>query len=860
MDYFSIKKSSFWLCLVFLLLSLKELSAFIGVGDDNLYNISATSGDYYQVVSPAVTSLFQRAKTEIFPPVFSDTLAASIGIITQYSWKSFPDNPNQSISAVYDYDPYFGALPILRIDYDVSSYSAGVFNGYALKINTQDFSQDFYNPIVFYIRGDPTLGFTRRLKIEFKNSRGKVGSYIIEGISENWQKITIDKTRVGRDFSFRSDWQDIEEIVLVFEEWGVTAQEGRIYLAGFTYPESWQVASAVENIYAELSLLSPDEQQRVLSQIVGPGVAYSFKPLDIASIKNWILSSQEHIANDSGIYSLNQMLRSLGSHTPSFSDLRIAGVVSSLLAGKEGRGGYNSSLYDLYRSAQLNGHPIYAFRLPNFSALEDFFNKTGKIPLVAELKTGEFVLLNGFERGGFLWLTKFVKFDCLGEEVTMSEQEFTQLWTGNILSLRTASSYQPLANEEVFQGTSITSYIVEEMLERAKELSNTAYHPPEIKPVSVLDPPLYGRPEAEGLVYQEYLAIGGDKFYDDGLWWFQARPRGSQNKLPLKVFLYDPKSLRYSEVPYDFNRYNYSRATPPITYVPPEGRYITALDIGHILVSGSFPQFFTIGGDGYMRFVPLTEGREMGASFRVAGQNITHSRQGGDPYDESFPIVRELYVKKVSESVINLVALVDAEGFTGVLDMYLYPQEITRMEVDARFFMRRDMLISQEPDTGFAGFSSMFFLGDEKNDAMIGEVRHTPWNPYDEAHDSDYLVVHFADGSRVEQLINRPFEAGRVDRYDFSKPDTEIVGFSLQQRDRNPSHYRAFPTSDYTNRPSFDLRVPSSNIPLSVKLYEISTDNEYVDNIVAFLTMGRSLYRGEEVHIRYEVTAYDYPG
>lgn len=803
-------------------------------------------------------TILQEARSEIFPAMFSDTLASRLDIIKQLTWKNNPDDPQQGVRFFYTQEKGFEGLPILALDYDVVSYGPGgrrlpAFNGFSILVNDQDFSgpgaRGYNEKIVFYIRGDPRLGYTRRLKLEFKNARGQRGVYIIDGITSEWQRIEIDKRDVGGDFAFKGDWKDIKEIVLVFEDHRVTRGEGRIYLAGFTYPESWQVAETAKKFYQKVQELTPEERNALLGELVGPGVIPDFRFDRVEDIWSWIISSHENIIKDTGVSSLYEVLKESSDFPPSYSDIRVASVLASIVSQKSSLDfDYRPSLYSLYRAARVTGNEIYGVKLENFNQLEDLFNKIGQKPILIEFKTGEYLKLNGFERGGFLWLTKFAKLETAGEDIRMSEDEFNRLWTGYILTPEISDPYKPLTNEEIFAWQN-ENLILEDLIQEAKDLARRPYQPVQIRPIPVLDPPVDGRPESQGLVYQEYLAIKGDKFLDDGKWWAEARPRGSQNRYPLRIFMYDQNNRQYREVKYELDKYDYSSPIiqPPIEEVPEEGRYITALDLGHILVAGKFPQFFTIGGDGYMRFVPLAEGREMGASFRVAGHNVTWSKSRGSPRDEDFPIVRKIYLKKISETEMGLLALIDSEGFTGVMDMKIKPGDETRMLVNARFFPRRDILVREEPNTGFAAFSSMFFLGE----------RHTPWRDDDEAHDSDYLVVRYDDGKVFEKALDRPVRPD-VYVFDYGRVDARVRSFSLQQRDRNPAHYRAFPTSDYTSRPSFDLDLIYSSIPLKVKLYEIYTDNEYIDNIVVLLAIDQDLRQGQEISLKYEVRSYDY--
>lgn len=806
-------------------------------------------------------SLIQEVKDEIIPSQFSDTLAAKLDIINQAVWEGFPDDPTQSLNAIYDCDSQFESLPILRLDYDVNSPNPA-YNGYSIKINRQDFSNPNFDKFIFYLKGAADVGIPDKLKLEFKNASGETGTYIIDNITGDWQKIEVDREDVN-GLRWLSDWKDIIEINLVFEDHRVLQKEGRVYLAGFTYPESWQVAEAIDDFYSKVTELPESKQKEMLDNIVGEGVTPEFDTSKMEEIKERVLSSHDRIENNPGILGLIKVLEASNKKIRSYSNLRIISVLSSILSGKSDLDfGYTPSLYSLYRAAKVSGCEIYGFKLSNFDKLQNFFNNSDERPILVELKTGEYLPLTRIEGGGFLGLNRFVELNRKGETVKIDADEFMQLWSRHVLSTKNPESFQPLTNQQIYNWDN-RGYILDSLYQEARELAEREYQPVEIEPVSVLDPPSDGRPETEGLVYQEYLGIEGDKFYEDKYWWAESRPRGSQNKYPLKVYSYDSDKRKYKEIKYNIENYDYSapQITPPVEEIPPAGRYITAIDLGHILSYGKFPKFFTIGGDGYLRFIPLAEGREMGASFRVAGHNVTWSEENGDPENEDFPVVRKVYLKRVSDNSMKIAALLDCKAFTGVMNMKVKPGEETVMKVDAKFFPRRDILISEEPETGFAAFSSMFFLGDERNDELMGEedeFPNTPWNPHDEAHDSDTLVVRYNDGSRKEVLINRPMEPGKVNIRDFGEEGKRITSFSLQQRDRNPDHYSAFPTSKYANRPSFDFNLIESNIPLKVKLYEMYTDNEYMDNIVTLLAIGRDLHKGEVINLKYEVVGYDY--
>ncbi|MCM8798490.1 MAG: hypothetical protein NC821_03375, partial [Candidatus Omnitrophica bacterium] len=186
--------------------------------------------------------------------------------------------------------------------------------------------------------------------------------------------------------------------------------------------------------------------------------------------------------------------------TYNYSNFRITSLLSSLLSGKSDlRFDYTPSLYSLYRAGVLSGKALSVFKLSNFNQLENFFHQIGKKPIIVEFRTGEYLELTGFERGGFLWLTKFARLDERGNNFRMSEAEFSQLWSGYILGIQAPSSFQPLTNFEIYSWEN-KGFIFEKLSNKAQELLKNPYQPPEIVPIPVLDPPLDGRPESVGLV------------------------------------------------------------------------------------------------------------------------------------------------------------------------------------------------------------------------------------------------------------------------------------------------------------------------------------------------------------------------
>ncbi|MDD5645113.1 MAG: glucoamylase family protein, partial [bacterium] len=116
---------------------------------------------------------------------------------------------------------------ILKLEYDVDS-SRGAYNGYWTKLNSTNLYP--YKYLQFKVKGDGNRGFTRVFKIELKNSE-EVGSYVVSGVTGNWQEIKIPL----EDMRGITNWEDMRELVIVFEDNRVTHKEGILYFDDFIF-------------------------------------------------------------------------------------------------------------------------------------------------------------------------------------------------------------------------------------------------------------------------------------------------------------------------------------------------------------------------------------------------------------------------------------------------------------------------------------------------------------------------------------------------------------------------------------------------------------------------------------------------
>ena len=112
----------------------------------------------------------------------------------------------------------------VRLDYGVDSPNPA-YNGFWMKLNNTDFTA--YDTLDFYIKGDPKAGFTKRIKLELKDASGEPRStYVMTGISDQWQKISIP----FKEFGAKANWKKMTEFVVVFDDVNSRPKTGSIFI------------------------------------------------------------------------------------------------------------------------------------------------------------------------------------------------------------------------------------------------------------------------------------------------------------------------------------------------------------------------------------------------------------------------------------------------------------------------------------------------------------------------------------------------------------------------------------------------------------------------------------------------------
>ena len=88
-----------------------------------------------------------------------------------------------------------------------------------------------YNTISFYVKGDKNAGFTKRLKVEMKDMTNKSSPYIVTGITDAWQKVSIPFEKFRRI----TDWSATNELVFVFDDINSSPKTGAVYVDQITF-------------------------------------------------------------------------------------------------------------------------------------------------------------------------------------------------------------------------------------------------------------------------------------------------------------------------------------------------------------------------------------------------------------------------------------------------------------------------------------------------------------------------------------------------------------------------------------------------------------------------------------------------
>lgn len=293
-------------------------------------------------------------------------------------------------------------------------------------------------------------------------------------------------------------------------------------------------------------------------------------------------------------------------------------------------------------------------------------------------------------------------------------------------------------------------------------------------------------------------------------------------KLPFQVQLFHPglyfeKSVKVNVVdasgvhpfPYSTALFDYGK-NKFAAKIPADIGY-AGLRIHYQLKSKDyFDEVAVFLGASYFRAV----GRDNVWGLSARGLAIDTVEPGG----EEFPSFVEYWLEKPAPHATHFVlyALLDGPTVTGAYRFDVTPGEQTSMAVEVVLFARG----TRAAKIGLAPLTSMFFFG-ENTTRKFEDFRP-------EVHDSDGLLLHFAGGEWLWRPLDNP---PRIDVASFAMRDPR--GFGLIQRDRDFDHHQDVETRA-ERRPSAWVEPRGSWGDGHVQLVEIPTDNEKLDNVVAY--------------------------
>lgn len=233
-----------------------------------------------------------------------------------------------------------------------------------------------------------------------------------------------------------------------------------------------------------------------------------------------------------------------------------------------------------------------------------------------------------------------------------------------------------------------------------------------------------------------------------------------------------------------------------------------------------------------------------GASyFRATGQKQYYglSARGlaidtAQPTGEEFPYFRSFWIErpKRRSGVLVVHGLLDSPSLTGAYEFRLRPGRETVVDVQATLYPRRDI-----DHAGFAPLTSMFQFGDGHS-RQFDDFRPA-------VHDSEGLLIHNGGGEWLWRPLRNPSHL-QISSF----LDENPKGFGLIQRTRDFDSYRDL-EARYDRRPSLWIEPRDNWGRGAVMLFEIPTNSEINDNIVALWAPEKRLKKGQAFRLSYRM-------
>ena len=140
------------------------------------------------------------------------------------AWSKDPTDFSQGCTESFDSVNRSGTKGFgMKLEYSVESKNPA-YNGFWMFLQNLDASK--YDNVALRVKGDAKVGFTTVFKIELKNAAKQVGRYYVTNITDQWQDVVIPL----KDFKGITDFSNMTELVLVFEDRIASNKKGVIYV------------------------------------------------------------------------------------------------------------------------------------------------------------------------------------------------------------------------------------------------------------------------------------------------------------------------------------------------------------------------------------------------------------------------------------------------------------------------------------------------------------------------------------------------------------------------------------------------------------------------------------------------------
>ncbi len=240
-------------------------------------------------------------------------------------------------------------------------------------------------------------------------------------------------------------------------------------------------------------------------------------------------------------------------------------------------------------------------------------------------------------------------------------------------------------------------------------------------------------------------------------------------------------------------------------------------------------EFIVFQGASYFR--GISKGQLYGLSARGLAINVA------GPKGEEFPLFKHFWIERPSKhhDAIVVHALLDSKSVTGAYRFGIYPGAPTWMDVDVILFPRQDV-----QHVGMAPLTSMFMHGGiDRSD--IADYRPA-------VHDSEGLLMENGNGEKIWRPLNNPRKL-QVSAFMGENPK----GFGLIQRHRQFDYYQDL-EAKYHLRPSAWIEPSGDWGKGHIELFEIPSDSEANDNIVAYWKPEAGLKKGQPFAYSYRLS------